>query len=126
MSNNTFIFLRGLQFHAPVGVLEQEKVVGNDIVVDIRIGYPFSKAMQNDNLDYTLNYAEVYNIIKRDVSVPVALLERLAGKIAADLQESFPDIKSLDIRITKKNPPMGADCDGAGVEIHLINTKTQE
>lgn len=126
MSNNTFIFLRGLQFHAPVGVLEQEKVVGNDIVVDIRIGYPFSKAMQNDNLDYTLNYAEVYNIIKRDVSVPVALLERLAGKIASDLQESFPDIKSLDIRITKKNPPMGADCDGAGVEIHLINTKTQE
>lgn len=126
MNNSTFIFISGLKFHAPVGVLEQEKVVGNDIIVDLRIGYPFSEALQNDNLDNTLNYAEVYNLIKKDVHTPVSLLERLAGKIASDLQKTYPKITSLDIRITKKNPPMGADCEGAGVEIHLINTKTEE
>lgn len=124
MSNNTFIFLRGLRFHSPVGVLGQEKIVGNDIVVDIRIGYPFSQALSSDDVADTLNYAEVYEIIKQEVSQSVNLLERLAGKISDKLWQTYPEIASIDLRITKSNPPMGADGDGAGVEIHLINTKT--
>lgn len=124
MSNNTFIFLRGLRFHSPVGVLGQEKIVGNDIVVDIRIGYPFSQALSSDDVADTLNYAEVYEIIKQEASQPVNLLERLAGKISDRLWQTYPEIASIDLRITKSNPPMGADVDGAGVEIHLINTKT--
>ncbi|MBD9259822.1 MAG: dihydroneopterin aldolase, partial [Prevotella sp.] len=26
--------------------------------------------------------------------------------------------------IMKVNPPFGADCDGAGIEVHLMNYKT--
>lgn len=126
MNKSTFVFLRGMRFHSPVGVLEQEKSVGNDIIVDLRIGYPFDKSMQDDDLSGTINYACVYDAVKEEAAQPVNLLERLGGKIASRLQKDFPLITSIDMRITKKNPPMGADCDGAGVEIHLINSKTEE
>jgi dihydroneopterin aldolase len=34
-------------------------------------------------------------------------------------------VTTVDLTLTKENPPMGADCDGASVELHLINDKTQ-
>lgn len=124
-SLSTFILLRGLRFHAPVGVMEQERKVGNDIVVDLRIGYPLERAMKTGDVADTLNYADVFAIVSREVERPVGLLERLAGKIAVCLAKTYPGITSIDMTITKVNPPMGADCEGAAVEIHLINTKTE-
>ena len=123
--NKYSIFLKGLRFHSPVGVLEQERIVGNDILVDISLEYPFRKAMETDDIGDTLNYASVFNIIKEEAAKPVKLLEKPAGNISAHLFATFPGIGSMDIRITKSNPPMGADSDGAGIEIHLINPKTE-
>ena len=34
------------------------------------------------------------------------------------IEKTFPEVTSIDLKLTKLNPPMGADCDGAGVEIH--------
>lgn len=126
MNSTTFVCLKGLRFHAPVGVLDLEKIVGNDILVDLKIGYPFSRAMKSDDVADTLNYAEVYTAVREEVAEPVNLLERLAGKIADRLLSDFPLITSIDMRITKENPPMGLDGAGAIIEIHLINPKTGE
>lgn len=119
------IFLRGLRFHCPIGVLEQERKVGNDVSIDVTIDYPLEKALRSDDVDDTLNYAAVFDIIRQEAMKPAKLLERLAGRIAESLVNAYPTIISLTIRITKLNPPMGADSEGAGVEIHLINTKTE-
>jgi dihydroneopterin aldolase len=58
------------------------------------------------------------------MAVPSNLLEHVAGRIAKAVMSAYPEILSVDIKLTKTNPPMGADCKGAGVEIHLINDKT--
>jgi dihydroneopterin aldolase len=58
------------------------------------------------------------------MAVPSNLLEHVAGRIAKAVMAAYPEILSVDIKLTKTNPPMGADCKGAGVEIHLINDKT--
>ena len=42
-------------------------------------------------------------------------------EIVKELLVEFPKIKSIDIELTKLNPPMGADCVGAGVELHIKN-----
>ena len=34
---------------------------------------------------------------------------------------SFPEVTSVDLELTKLNPPMGADCEGATVEVHFNN-----
>lgn len=122
----THIFIKSLRLHCPIGVMEQEQVVGNDFIVDLRVGYDFSKAMESDSVEDTLNYAALYALLRRVLSQPVALVEKAAGNVAKALFQSWPDISSVDFRITKCNPPMGADCDGAGVEIHLINDKTHK
>lgn len=120
----SFIILSNLRFHAFHGVLPQERVTGNDYVVSLKMGYDFSKAMGSDRVEDTLNYASVFEVVRREMAVPCNLLERVAGRIGSQLFRSFPTIVSLHLSITKVNPPMGSDSDGAGVEVHLINDKT--
>lgn len=118
------IYLRNVRFHAFHGVLPQEGIVGNDYLVNLVLDYDFSSAMQTDKLQGTLNYAEVYQKVREEMAVPSKLLEHVAGRIAHRLFSDFPEIQKLQLSITKVNPPMGADSDGAGVEVVLTNDKT--
>ena len=118
------IYLRNVRFHAFHGVLPQERIVGNDYLVNLVLDYDFSSAMKTDDLQGTLNYAEVYQKVREEMAVPSKLLEHVAGRIAHRLFSDFPEIQKLQLSITKENPPMGADSDGAGVEVVLTNDKT--
>lgn len=118
------IYLRNVRFHAFHGVLPQEGIVGNDYLVNLVLDYDFSSAMKTDDLQGTLNYAEVYQKVREEMTVPSKLLEHVAGRIAHRLFSDFPEIQKLQLSITKVNPPMGADSDGAGVEVVLTNDKT--
>lgn len=121
---SSYILLENVKFYAFHGVLPQERKVGNDYQVSLRIGYDISRAMVSDDVNDTLNYAEVYQLLSQEMSVPSALLERVAGRIGDRLFRKFPAIQSIDLTIIKVNPPMGSDSEGAGVEVHLINDKT--
>lgn len=118
------IYLMNVRFHAFHGVLPQEGIVGNDYLVNLVLDYDFSSAMKTDDLQGTLNYAEVYQKVREEMAVPSKLLEHVAGRIAHRLFSDFPEIQKLQLSITKVNPPMGADSDGAGVEVVLTNDKT--
>lgn len=118
------IYLRNMRFHAFHGVLQQEGIVGNDYLVNLVLDYDFSSALKTDDLQGTLNYAEVYQKVREEMAVPSKLLEHVAGRIAHRLFSDFPEIQKLQLSITKVNPPMGADSDGAGVEVVLTNDKT--
>lgn len=122
---SSYISLRNVRFHAFHGVMPQERKVGADFLVNLRVGYPLEKAMQSDEVSDTLNYAALYEVVKAEMMQPSNLLEHVAGRIADAIVKHFPQVTSIDLALTKQNPPMGADCDGAGVEIHLINDKTE-
>lgn len=124
MKQQTYIRLEKLRFRAFHGVLPQERTVGGDFVVTLRIGYPWQPAMESDDVCDTLDYAAAYRLVSREMAQPSRLLEHVAGRIAKALLCDFPRITSIDLWLTKLAPPMGADCDGAGVELHLINNKT--
>lgn len=119
----SYVHIDGIRLHARHGVLPQEQLTGNDYIINVRASYDISRAMQTDDVADTLNYAEVYNIIKEEMSVPSKLIEHVAGRIADRLMDSYSQISSVMLRITKCNPPMGADCNGAGVEILVKRTK---
>ncbi len=68
--NESYIYLDDLRFHAFHGVMPQERLTGNDYTIDIKIGYDVSLAMVSDNVDDTLNYAEVYKIVDQEMGVP--------------------------------------------------------
>ncbi len=122
--NSSYICLDNLRFHAYHGVMPQERMVGNDYNVSLRIRYDISQAMVSDKVEDTLNYAEVFQLVSQEMAVPSSLIERVAGRIGDRLFRRFPTIEEMELKIMKINPPMGADCEGAGVEVHLINNKT--
>jgi len=122
---SSYISLRNVRFHAFHGVMPQERRVGADFLINLRVGYPLEQAMQSDEVGDTLNYAALYEVVNAEVMQPSNLLEHVAGRIADAIVKHFPQVTSIDLELTKQNPPMGADCDGAGVEIHLINDKTE-
>lgn len=122
---SSYISLRNVRFHAFHGVMPQERRVGGDFLVNLRVGYPLEKAMQSDEVGDTLNYAVLYEVVQAEMMKPSNLLEHLAGRITDAIVKRFPQVTSIDLELMKQNPPMGADCDGAAVEIHLINDKTE-
>ena len=92
-SEESYVFLRNVRFHAFHGVLPQERQVGGDFLLTLRVGYPF----------------------KREMDIPSQLLEHVAGRIVKAITTAFPEVTSIDLELTKQNPPIGADSDGAGI-----------
>ncbi len=119
--NNT-VFIKGLRIYAYHGVLPQEQVVGSYFTIDISINTDFSKAIFDDDLNGTINYAEVLNIIKREMAIPSKLMEHVAGRIISSVFHQIESAQHIRLQITKENPPMGADCKGAGIEIEQSRT----
>ncbi|MBQ8463634.1 MAG: dihydroneopterin aldolase [Prevotella sp.] len=120
------VFLRDVRLYAFHGVLPQERRVGGWFLVSLRVHYyNVMKACSSDDVDDTLNYAVLLDIVRREMQQPSSLLEHVAGRIARSVFDRYPDADSVDVTLTKENPPMGGSLQGAGVELHLINDKTR-
>lgn len=116
---DTYIYIKNVRFHAFHGVMPQERSVGTDFLVNLRVKVDLLRAMQSDDVACTVNYASLYEDVKDVMSKPSNIIENVAYRITERIHHDFPQITAADLTITKINPPMGADCDGAGVEIHV-------
>jgi dihydroneopterin aldolase len=112
-----YIELKNMVFHARHGVLEQEKTVGNTFTVSLRLYLNLSAAAQSDHLEDTLNYAEVFEIVKKEMAVPSNLLEHAANRIIQAVKQAFPQIEKIRIRLAKMRPPVCGEVGEAVVRI---------
>lgn len=119
MMNSSFIFLNNVRLYAFHGVMEQERRVGGWFTVSVRVQYDFSRAMETDNVSDTLSYADLLQVVKREMAQPSQLLEHVAGRIARAVTSEFRGVEAVKVTLVKQNPPMGANCDGAGVEVEI-------
>jgi len=110
-----YIVLTGMQFYAYHGVEAQEKKVGNTFFIDLKLGGDFSKACQSDHIDDTINYASIYETVSTIMATPCNLLEHLAEKICKRLKSDFTQIESIEIRLSKTNPPLIGQMESASV-----------
>ena len=115
LKSESYVFLKNVRFHAFHGVMPQERQVGGDFLLSLRVDYPLAKAMESDDVADTLNYATLFDLAKREMDIPSQLLEHVAGRIVNAVITAFPAVTSIDLELTKVNPPMGADSEGAGV-----------
>lgn len=110
----TWITLNGVRLRGHHGVLEQERTVGGDFVINVSLHVSLDDAaLLRDNLDGMVNYAEVYQVIKSEFSCPSNLIEHVARRMAGALLERFPRIRGVRITVEKIAPPMQADCRSA-------------
>ena len=118
------ICLNDVRLYAFHGVMKQERRVGGEYSVSLRVHYNIDRAMETDEVADTLNYADLLEVVKREMAVPSNLLEHVAGRIGQAVFCAYPQVGAVELTVTKLNPPMGADCAGASVHVHLINDKT--
>lgn len=114
---NSYLFLNNLHFHAHHGVMPQEQLVGNEYTINLKVKVDISRAMLSDEVSDTVNYAEVFVCVKEEMNISSKLLEHVAGRIIQRLFNEFPTIESIELRLAKRNPPMNADIDAAGIEV---------
>lgn len=118
---SSYISLNEMTFFAHHGALPQERITGNTYRVNLRIKVDYLQAVLTDELSATINYAEIYKILKEEMEVPSKLIEHVAGRIVQRLFWELPEIEEIEIKLSKVNPPMGGDLHSASVELHCIN-----
>lgn len=113
----SYIILDNLYCYAYHGVAPQERVVGNEYQLWIKLKVTFSASALSDNLDDTVSYADVSAVVKEEMAIPSQLLEHVSARIAERILNDFSLVEEVELRLFKRNPPMGDDIDYAGVEI---------
>ena len=115
----SLIRIEGMNFYAHHGCFDAEQVVGTHFRADVTLAVDTRKAELSDNLDDTVNYYDVYQVIKREVDRPSHLLEHVARRAADAVLATFPQVQSLTLRLSKLNPPLGGNIDAVSVELSL-------
>lgn len=118
----TKIFIRQARFFARHGVIEQEKLTGANFYVSLEATVNFEQSLHSDELNDTVSYADLFDIIKEEMNIPSKLLEHAGGRILEHIFREYPEIEHLHLEITKENPPMGADSLGAGIIIEAARS----
>lgn len=113
------ITLENMNFFVHLGVGEEERKTGVEICVCVKLTAVVRQgAFVNDDPFAAPDYSEAYRRITQVVAQPVKLLEKLAceiGKILLQMQ----DIVAAEVKVTKPNPPVGADGMNASVSIRM-------
>ena len=74
-------------------------------------------AAENDKLKYTVNYADLYEIITGVMKIKARLLEHIAQLIIFNFREQYPNIEKVEVSVSKFNPPIGGVCTRAKVTL---------
>lgn len=105
MSSSFTIQLNNIRFYAEHGLYAEEAQVGVEFELNISLTVKAPK-VKVTSLEQTVNYAEVYRIVKEVFSVRKNLLETLATEMAEELKQQFPEIKKVSVQIIKLHPPI--------------------
>ena len=105
------ISIEGMEFYAYHGCFKEEQLIGTWFVVDLFLTTDTTLAEQTDNLHETVNYLEVYQVVKREMEVNSKLLEHVGRRILKAVHDQFPSVEKARIKVRKMNPPLGGKMD---------------
>lgn len=103
--------------HAYHGIYNGENRVGSDYDVALRVAFDEGKRDFADIKD-TVNYAELFGIVKQRMQVPTPLLERVADGIIRKIKHQYPHIREVELSIYKLEPPIEGFEGRVGVTMH--------
>jgi dihydroneopterin aldolase len=106
-----------MEFFAYHGCFREEQVIGTKFRCDLFLEVDTTKAEQTDNLIDTVNYQDVYEVLKAEMGVKSKLLEHLGRRILESVKEKFPQVQHARLKIRKLNPPLGGKIDFVSVEL---------
>lgn len=102
--------IKNLAIDTTIGVYEHEKNMKQRLYLSLTFDYDFSKAMNSDALNDTLNYASLGNELKEVLeNNAYELIERVLG-VVAEILETHYKITHYRIQVSKPSALLDAEC----------------
>jgi dihydroneopterin aldolase len=112
------IRVTGIKAFGYHGVLPHEATEGQDFIVDLLITLDLRAVSLSDDLQETINYADLAQIAHDNiVGERVQLIERLAGRIAEEISSEYSQITSVSVTVHKPHAPVTVDFEDISVTI---------
>ncbi len=111
------ISLEGMEFFAYHGCFKEEQVIGTKFSIDLFLEVDTTVAEKSDNLQDTVNYQKVYQLIKKEMATTSKLLEHVGRRILDRIANELPAVVHARIKIRKLNPPLGGKMDFVSLEL---------
>lgn len=112
------IRVTGIKAFGYHGVLPHEATEGQDFIVDLLITLDLRAVSLSDDLQETINYADLAQIAHDNIlGERVQLIERLAGRIAEEISSAYSQITSVSVTVHKPHAPVTVDFEDISVTI---------
>jgi dihydroneopterin aldolase len=111
------IALEGMEFFAYHGYYQEERKTGNRYSVDISVEANLEQAAEEDSLRETVNYEKLYHMVSEAMQQPSKLLEHIGHRLAEQTFRDFPEVATVEVSVSKFNPPVGGVCRRAVVTL---------
>ena len=117
------ITLKGLNFYAYHGAYPSEKELGQRYEVDVEIETDLSEAAKLDDLEFSIDYTDIYLIIKKIViEKDYNLIEKLCSVINDAIMAEY-DVACVTTRVRKPQAPIGGLMSYVEVEMSKMQEK---
>ena len=114
------ITVRGISAHAHHGVYDWERERGQTFRVDAVLELDTAPAAATDDLERTVNYAELAQRLYTALSTePVDLLETLAQRLA-DVCLAYEQVQAVEITVHKPEADLGVPFDDVTVTVRRV------
>ncbi len=101
------ITLEDMEFKASHGCYDLEKKVGGRFVVRLSVEAEIGQAARRDDVSQTVNYLDVYDEVKRQMSLTSDIIENVAERILDGVLGRFENVRSATVTVSKLAPPVG-------------------
>jgi len=103
------IKLKNIKVYAYHGCLVEEKKIGSDYRVDLKIKADLTTSAASDKLADTVDYVHLNHIVKEEMAIRSKLLEHAAERILVRIFKELPMVEKATIDVSKINPPIGGN-----------------
>ena len=111
----TRVSIEGLKFFAYHGFYDEERKKGNEFECDVTVEVKSFDSM-DDNINDTVNYEEIYQIVHEEMNYTRKLIETIAFNIIEKIKQ-LEHVTGATVKISKLNPPLNGKVDRAVVEM---------
>ena len=102
----TYLKIKDIKLWARVGVLEQERDLGQLFSLDVFLWSDFETCTQNDDIKSTVDYSKLVEILKyQSKKICCLTIEKYSNEILKIIDEEF-QLSRIKIILTKCKPPI--------------------
>jgi dihydroneopterin aldolase len=114
------LFIEGLEVYGHHGVPNEERVVGQRLLFDVRLTMEECRGAHTDEVADTVDYTEIMDLITEVATVDsYSLLERLAQVSAEAILRKYPMLDEVWLQVSKPHPPVACALSGVGAAVEL-------